>query len=44
MFDLAISEYNNNKAQKEAMYPNLDIDKIVQNWKQRVSPNSLYSR
>lgn len=44
MFDLAISEYDNNKTKKEAMYPNLDLDKIVKNWKQHVCPTSLYTR
>lgn len=33
MFDRAVKEFKNNKAQKEELYPNLPLSKIIDAWK-----------
>lgn len=44
MFKLAIKEYETDPSTKEQMYPNLDLVRIVQNWKYGFFPIDLYVR
>ena len=44
MFDLAISEYEKDPTAKQQTYPDLDLEKIVRDWRYHIYPKLLCTR